>query len=38
MGAGRRGWKTVTKGVEILTNIRDASLSFLDMDEDVCTQ
>jgi integrin alpha FG-GAP repeat containing protein 1 len=39
MGTGRRGWMMVTKGVEILNNIKDArSLSFLDMDEDVCTQ
>lgn len=34
---GRRGWNMATKGVEILDGIKDArSLSFLDMDEDVC--
>jgi integrin alpha FG-GAP repeat containing protein 1 len=35
-GAGRRGWKIATKGVEALENIKDArSITFLDTDEDV---
>lgn len=35
-GAGNRGWKVATKGVETLQAVKDArSLSFLDMDEDV---
>lgn len=35
-GSGRRGWKMLRKGAEILADIKDArSVAFLDMDEDV---
>lgn len=38
-GTGKRGWKMATKGVEALESINDSrSLTFLDMDEDVCFQ
>jgi integrin alpha FG-GAP repeat containing protein 1 len=37
-GAGRRGWKVAKKGAESLNAIKDArAVSFLDLDEDVCT-
>jgi len=35
-GSGRRGWSVVTKGTEVLDEMKDArGVTFLDMDEDV---
>ena len=35
-GKGKRGWSVLTKGAEVLNDVKDAwGVAFLDMDEDV---